>query len=197
MNHDALLRETERLEQELGPCLLLVKCYELLGDRPAVARKTAQHVLRGELDRLGRVIDKGFGFSQRSEQFLRAIYALSVAGQDIHATSTFTRFLLDARDLVHRQGALSGEDAFRTAIGQVIVASHAENAITLLAPDSLGAWLLRAWWSGSTDELREFADQIDDLIEAAENDGVASPSNDGWLYILQIRLSNRLGRREA
>ena len=191
MDHAALLRDTQKLEIELGPCLCLVKCYELLGDRSQEARRMAQFVLRGELERLGQIIDRGFGFSQRSEQFLRAIYALSLAGKKPHAESTLKRFLVDARNQYRQYGVLSGLDAFRVAIAQVVSGSTSDDVCDILAPDSLGARLTVGWFSDSR-LLQHLSDDLDELIEAAENMGSASLSSDGWLYVLQLRISVRL-----
>lgn len=189
----SLMADTERLELELGPCLLLVKCYELLGDRHR-ARTTARGVVQGELQRLSKMSSPRYTFRQRSEQILRAIYSLVVAEEPAPASVLFARLMSEAEQERTRSGLLRGEDALRLAVAEVVASAKDRRVLALLAPGEEGPRVARAWESASSTELAEVCSWLEGVCEAGENVGSMAPAQDGWLCILLVRLQGALAR---
>jgi len=179
-----LVEKARYLEQELGPCLLVVKCYDLLGERRAEIRQMASQVSRAEISRLAEMSQRGFGIGPMSEQFLRVIYAFQIAGESAQAMQSFKAFLAKVTPKIDSELRLSGLAALRLAVAAVIVGDRQSDLTDCLAPESFGAAIAHAWRSGSRQLLEPIADRLEDQIETAENEGQIAPWEEGWNYVL-------------
>jgi hypothetical protein len=189
-----LSEETAFIEKELGPCVLLIKCYELL-HRTGDAQAMAQQLSRMELDALGQMIDRKVTMGATSEQFLRTIYTFEVAKMQPQVDSIFKAFVQAAQRTVKTEGLWHNLRAFRIAVAQVLARDRNHELEAQLAPDSLGAFVVRAWSAGTRETLEQCIEALEDIVEVAENKDRLAPWDDVWQYILLARLRRAVPAR--
>ena len=185
-----LSQQTKFLEAELGPCVLVVKCYELLG-RQSEARAMARQLTGAELDFLAQTIEKKLGYGFISEQFLRAIYVFGVAEMPQQITSLFRSFVETAKRSVKSEGMWDGLRAFRLAVGQIMARDYSSLS-GIVVSECFGAAVSRAWLARSNDLMQQCLDDLQDAVDIAENDDVIAPWDDVWEYVLMVRIKRLL-----
>jgi hypothetical protein len=187
MDRSELRGEVEALERELGPCILVAKCLEQLGDLDA-AKSIAALIVGRETADLAEMGKRKLSFHHLAEQFLRVAYALTVAGQRQQAVVVLRSF----RDLARRYRAsghvLRGDDALRLVTAHVLLQDRAAELEELIEPESFEGQLATAWSTGHAADLAPFVRQFARTVEEGEKTGHVSPSQDGWLYVLLRRL---------
>ena len=179
--------ETAFIEKELGPCVLLIKCYELL-QRTEDAKAMAQQLSRMELDALGQMIERKVSMGATSEQFLRTIYTFEVAKMPQQVDPIFKAFVQAAQQSVKTEGLWDHLRAFRIAVAQVLAKDKSHELEAQLAADSFGAFVVRAWSLGTREALEQCIEALEDIVEVAENKDRLAPWDDVWQYILLARL---------
>ncbi|MBN1656505.1 MAG: hypothetical protein JXA30_22230 [Deltaproteobacteria bacterium] len=187
MSRSTLAEQTQFLQREIGSCLLVVKCYELL-ENAAEARRIAGDVIRGEVERLAEMGKRSFPFLHISEQFLRVVYALEVSGDRLTAKSFYKSFYEAAVKRVLETGPLYEPEAHRLVVAQVVLDEKNTNVLKLLLPESMEWRISKAWSSEDRSTLGSCIEEIEFIITASEVDGSISPIQDGWLYILLHRM---------
>lgn len=194
VDQQILLEQTKQLRKELGPCLLVVKCYELLGDAQGEGRVLARDVVRGEIERLAEMDKRRYSGAVLAEQFLRAIYSVEIAGQHEQALNLF-RTLRERTAKGAKSTGITELEALLMVTAQVIVGDR--TLCDFVPAGTIVERLASAWATRTEEKLKNTVEELADLIASAEADGRIAPDQDGWLYILLRRLRNELGSIKA
>ena len=192
MPEKALPQVTADLEKQLGPCVLVLRCYELLGDRPEETRKMAERIVLRELQNLSSIIRMAPRSTATAEQFLRTIYSLQMAHRLPEAQLAFTRFVASFRNTRPGTPFPIGA-AFRMAVAAIILDRRDSGILNILRENSLPWRLARAWVSDSTGLLEEVFAEIEDAVLDEEDADRLHPWDDTWHYIILSRIDSRLG----
>lgn len=179
--HAELGRRTEFLERELGPCLLVLKCFELARRPLEQLRAIARQISQGEIERLAEVARRGFGLRATSEQFLRALYALDRAGSRKQAVGLLYSMVESARD-----AARISEPSidFRLVAGVVITGDQTGFAEQVLPEGSFAKRLAVVARTRKDGELSDACAELGTLIQAQEDAGLLEPWQDVWEYVV-------------
>jgi len=187
MDRAVLRVEVGALERELGPCVLVAKCFELLDD-PDRAKEVAALIVSRETADLAEMGKRKLSFHHLAEQFLRVAYALTVAGQRQQAVVVLRSFRDSARRYCLSGHVLGGDEALRLVTAHVLLQDRAVELQELIEPGSFEGQLAAAWSTGRAADLLPFVRQVACTVEQGEKAGRVSPSQDGWLYVLLRRL---------
>ena len=183
MDRAELRTEVDALECELGPCVLVAKCFELL-DEPDRAKQVAALIVSRETADLAEMGRRKLTFRHLAEQYLRVLYALTLAGRREQAVVVLRSFRDSARRHSLSGHALSGDEALRLLTAHVLLNDRAVELQKLIARESFEGQLAAAWSTGRSTDLAAFVRQIARAVEQGEKAGHVSPSQDGWLYVL-------------
>ncbi len=187
MDTAKLRTEVEALERELGPCVLVAKCFELLGESDR-ARQVAALVISRETGDLAEMGRRKLSFHLLAEQFLRVLYALTVAGQRQQAVVVLRSFLDSARRHSSSGHILRADEALRLVTAHVLLNDRVVEIQELIARESFEGQLAAAWSTGRAADLAPFVRQLARTVDEGEKSGHVSASQDGWLYVLLRRL---------
>ncbi|MEQ1886548.1 MAG: hypothetical protein ABL967_15900 [Bryobacteraceae bacterium] len=191
MPEKVLPQVTADLEKQLGPCVLVLRCHELLGDQPEETRRLAERIVLRELQNLSSMIRQAPGAASTAEQFLRTIYSLQMARRSSEALSAYQRFVSTFRKAAPATTIPIGA-AFRIAVSTVILDRRDPEILNILSENSLPWRLSRAWASENADLLEEIFAEIEDAVLDQEDADRLHPWDDTWHYILLSRLERRL-----
>lgn len=185
--HAELGRRTEFLERELGPCLLVLKCFELT-NRPVEQRRSiARQISRGEIERLAEIARRKFGLRATSEQFLRALYALDRAGSRKQALGLLYSLVESVRNTARISDASID---FRLVAGIVITGDQSGVAEQVLPEGSFAKRLAVVARTRKDEELTDACAELGNLIRAQESAGLLEPWQDVWEYVVLLGFQN-------
>jgi len=192
VNSAAASRLEERaafLERELGPCLLVLKCRELLGMSVNELRPLARLVVRGEVERLADARRRKVGVHGLCEHHVRAIYASDVAGYAPDRRVLLSS-LLDTVKRHFEPGKLPDQLGLLMACA-AIFAEDLTRALSLIPSGTAAASMLTALSSGDTVQLAAVVESLQQSILVAEDEAQLVPWDDVWVYVLLRRLREK------
>lgn len=187
----ALRKVAANIEDQLGPCLLVLRCYELLGDRPTEAQKMAETLVVNELKKLSAVLGRMPGSIAVAEQFLRTIYVLCVAKRLPEAQLTAQRFIASFRGAA-TNGSLKSGVAFRVGAVAAILDCADAAILDVLDAKVFPRRLAEACISNNTVRLEEVFAELEEAVLDQESRESLHQWDDTWHYILLHRIRNRL-----
>ncbi len=192
MDQAKLVDETRVLHRELGPCVLVAKCYDLLDDYEE-AKRVAAKVAKRESTDLAEMDRRRFSYSHISEQFLRTIYAFERSGQHQQAQLALRSFRDIARS--HNSSGLSPDRtvASRLIIAHMLLNDTSPELLALIIGNSFERELASAWVTRDATSLSNILGRVTAQIAREEVEGGLAPTQDGWTYILQKLLRAAFG----
>lgn len=193
---DRLKERTAFLERELGPCLLVLKCRELLGHNEQELRPLAKLVVRGEIERLSEARRRKLGIRSLCEHHVRAVYASSLAGYSHDGRALFASLL----DTLHRHCKPESVPAnlALSVASAAVFAKDCSRGVSALSPGTPAASIVTAVSSGNDLQLSSVIESLRELILVAELESQIAPWDDVWVYVLLrrlVQLSNPVEKR--